>query len=265
MIQRMLASALFAGFGAGLLAALLHFAFVQEKILLAEEYESGARVHFGGVADAEAHHNMTHDHGTAEAAPEGEAATAEPAAEGAEPAGGHNHEHGAPGEEPSPLKRNTMTVLFFGLTYVSYGLLLVAAFAAAEQAGHKVEPSQGLLWGLAGFVALQLAPALGLAPELPGTPAADLTLRQIWWWGTVIATVCGLVTLAFGKGPLRWVVGIALLAAPHIIGAPELGDYFGVAPPELASEFAARSMGVAMIAWLSLGWFAANLWTGRTQ
>ena len=264
MIQRMLASALFAGFGAGLLAALLHFAFVQEKILLAEEYESGARVHFGGVADAEAHQNMTHDHGTAEAASEGATTAVESATEGAEPAGGHHHDHGTPGAEPSPLKRNTMTVLFFGLTYVSYGLLLVAAFAAAEQAGHKVEPSQGLLWGLAGYVALQLAPALGLAPELPGTPAADLTLRQIWWWGTVIATVCGLVTLAFGKGPLRWVVGIALLAAPHIIGAPELGDYFGVAPPELASEFAARSMGVAMIAWLSLGWFAAHLWTGRT-
>ena len=37
MIQRMVVSALLAGFAAGLIAALLHFAFVQPKILLADE------------------------------------------------------------------------------------------------------------------------------------------------------------------------------------------------------------------------------------
>lgn len=41
--------------------------------------------------------------------------------------------------------------------------------------------TQGLLWGLAGCATFVLAPTLGLPPELPGTAAADLTLRQTWW------------------------------------------------------------------------------------
>jgi hypothetical protein len=50
MIQRMLTSALVAGCAAWLLAAVLHFAFVQKYILLGEEYETGAAVHYAGVA-----------------------------------------------------------------------------------------------------------------------------------------------------------------------------------------------------------------------
>lgn len=50
MIRNMVSSALAAGVAAWLLAALLHFAFVQKFILLAEDYESGAAVHFGGLA-----------------------------------------------------------------------------------------------------------------------------------------------------------------------------------------------------------------------
>ena len=50
MIQRMLTSAVVAGGVAGLLAALLHFAFLQDKILLAEQYEAGALVHFTTAA-----------------------------------------------------------------------------------------------------------------------------------------------------------------------------------------------------------------------
>ncbi|MGB7271275.1 MAG: CbtA family protein, partial [Albidovulum sp.] len=60
MIQRMVTSALFAGCAAGLFAALLHFAFVQEYILLGEKYETGALVHFGGASDAPAPEG--HDH-----------------------------------------------------------------------------------------------------------------------------------------------------------------------------------------------------------
>ena len=51
MIQRMLASALIAGFAAGLLAAVLHFALIQELIFLGEKYETGALVHFAGAGE----------------------------------------------------------------------------------------------------------------------------------------------------------------------------------------------------------------------
>jgi hypothetical protein len=90
MIQKMLASALIAGCAAWLLAAVLHFAFVQKYILLGETYETGEAVHFD-AAPTEGAHDHTHD-SDAEA---------------------HSHEHdeGA----TSPLTRNALTVLFRGL------------------------------------------------------------------------------------------------------------------------------------------------------
>ena len=249
MIQRMLASAVFAGFAAGLLAALLHFAFVQKLILLAEQYETGALVHYQGVSPDDGHTGHNHD----------VAATTEPEvpSEGAEAAG---HDTG----DASDLQRNAFTVLFFTLTYSGYGLLMVAGFALAEQFGHKVESRQGLFWGLAGFAAFQLAPAMGLEPELPGTEAADLTARQIWWVATVLATTGAAAIWAYGRGAVAKIAAIMILAAPHIIGAPHLENFSGVVPPELASEFAAHSLGVALLAWLGLGSMATRLWVGKS-
>ena len=54
--------------------------------------------------------------------------------------------------------------------------------------GCRSRARNGLLWGLAGFLAVNLAPAAGLSPELPGMPAGDLLARQVWWVGTIIAT-----------------------------------------------------------------------------
>ncbi|MCT8330169.1 CbtA family protein [Albidovulum sediminis] len=240
MIQRLLASALFAGFAAGLLAALLHFAFVQKLVLLGEEYETGALVHYQGVAATEA--------------------AAEPV--------DHDHEAGTPAhdhDEPaaaSPAKRNALTVLFFSVPYVGYALLMVAGFALAEHFGRRVEARDGVIWGLAGFAALVLAPAMGLAPELPGSVAAELQARQAWWLGTVIASGAGLALLAFGRGAMVLVAALALLALPHVIGAPRPDGFHGVAPPEVAGEFAARVLGAGLVAWVALGWVAARLWTG---
>lgn len=252
MIQRMLASGLFAGVAAGLIAALLHFAFVQNILLLGEEYESGALVHFQGSQGVAA---GGHDHSEA---PATEAADDHAHAEGT---AAHDHPEAAEGE--SHLKRNVLTVMFMALTYAAYGLMLVAGMALAGQFGITVSTRDGLLWGIAGFVSFQFAPALGLAPELPGTIAADLGERQIWWWGTVLATGTGLALLAYGRSFVTALAGGALLAAPHVIGAPELGVYYGVAPPEVASMFAARVLGAALVSWAVLGWFAARLWNGK--
>lgn len=255
MINRMLPSALFAGFAAGLLAALLQFVFVEKLILLAEDYETGARVHFAGVMSADGH-----DHSATEAA---DPDTAPAAAEEAAPAtDGHDHQHEA-GEEASPLQRHALTVLFAALTYTGFALVLVAGFATAEMMGHRPDLKAGLLWGLAGFAAIQLAPAVGLEPELPGTMSAALENRQIWWAGTAIATGAGLAFLAFGRGVPAKIGGLVLLALPHVIGAPELEGFAGIAPPELASKFAARSLAVGLVAWLALGAIAAQLWTGK--
>jgi cobalt transporter subunit CbtA len=237
MIKRMLTSALFAGFAAGLLAALLHFAFVQEFILLGEKYETGELTHFENAMPAD--HAGQHDH-----------------THGAE-----GHDHGPGAEAPGTFSRNMLTVIFASLVYVSYGLIMVAGFALAQAYGATITEREGLLWGIAGFVSFQLAPALGLAPELPGTIAADLSARQIWWWGTVLSTGTGLALLAYGRGYLVWAVAVIALAAPHVIGAPLPDAYWGAAPPEVAAMFSARVLGVALVVWAFLGWLAGCFWS----
>lgn len=243
MIKRMLVGGILAGFAAGLLAAVLHFAFIQNLILLGEQYETGAVVHFGGAGDggAEAGHSHANDEGGPVHAP---------------PTGD---------DADSDVTRNLLTILFTGLIYAAYGLLLVAGFALAELFGHRIDAHQGLLWGLAGFATFQLAPAMGLAPELPGSVAADLSARQVWWLGTVLATGTGIVILVFGRSFTTAVLGGALLAAPHVIGAPHLEEFYGVAPPELSAAFSANVLGVGFAVWAILGWLAGRLWASSAQ
>jgi cobalt transporter subunit CbtA len=260
MIQRMLTSALAAGCAAWLLAALLHFAFVQKYILLGEEYETGASVHWAGVAPADGHDEATeghthdaatgddHTHDAAEEGHSHDAAEAE-----------HDHDHGG-GEERSTFTRNLWTTVFFGLVYVAYAMILVAGFGLARTYGKTITAREGLLWGVAGFAAFQLAPAMGLAPELPGTLAADLGARQVWWWGTAAATATGLGLLGYGRSLVTTLIAVALLAAPHLIGAPELEGFSGVAPPEVAGAFSARVLGVGLAVWALMGWVAGFVW-----
>ncbi len=249
MFQRMLACALFAGVAAGLIAAVLHFAFVQKYILLGEQYETGALTHFttGSAADglaagAQAGAGTGHDHAATAGADGGDVAP---------------HDHPA---AQSDVQRNAFTALFIGLVYVSYAMVLVAGFGLIESMGHKIDATAGLLWGLAGFVAFQLAPAIGLAPELPGTIAAELGARQIWWWGTALATAAALALLAYGPKPVAAVVALGLIAAPHVIGAPQPDAFHGVAPPEVSALFAARVLATGMAVWAVLGWIAGRLW-----
>lgn len=239
MFQRMLASALFAGAAAGLIAALLHFAFVQPLILLGEQYETGAITHFtSGSSTPAAEAGHSHDAGTEEAA--------------------HSHDHAA---APSDLQRNGLTVLFMGLVYIAYGMLLTAGFGLSDNLGQRIGPTQGMLWGLAGFAAFQLAPAMGLAPELPGTIAAELGARQVWWWGTVAATATGIGLLAYGRQLWMFVLAGVLLAVPHVIGAPQPEAFFGAAPPEVAAAFTARVLGTGLAVWACLGWLAGHFWS----
>lgn len=242
MTRRLVASALIAGCVAGVLAAALHFAFVQRFILLGESYETGAAVHFAGTV-AEASDTgaavETHDH-------DHEAAT---------PA----HDH-ATGEAGAPILRDLLTTGFMALLYSAYAMILVAGFALAERFGQVISPRDGLLWGIAGFVAVQLAPAMGLSPELPGTAGAALTDRQLWWAATVVCSAAGLAMLGYGRSLLWVALAAVLLAVPHVIGAPEPEVFSGTAPPEVAAAFAARSLGAGLAVWALLGWLAATVW-----
>lgn len=225
MFQKLLTSALFAGFAAGLIAALLQLAFVQPSLLRAELFESGTLTHFGS------------------------------------------------GPTPVPEipfaidpVRDALSVLFSALIYTGYAMLLVVAMSVAENRGARIDARTGLIWGVAGFVAVQLAPAFSLPPELPGSAAAEVGARQVWWFVTIAATGAGLALIAFGRSLWPALAGVVLILLPHLVGAPHHASYAGPVPPELAGLFASRALGVGLMAWAILGTIAGYVWSrGEAQ
>tara|TARA_R110002072_G_scaffold12511_9_gene53933 strand:+ start:2564 stop:3250 length:687 start_codon:yes stop_codon:yes gene_type:complete len=156
--------------------------------------------------------------------------------------------------------RDVMSVVFTMLTYTGYTLILVALMSIAEERGAQIDGRTGILWGIAGFVTVHFAPGLTLAPEVPGAAAADVGARQVWWWSTVVAAGIAMWLLAFGRNWTMWGVAVILLAAPHLIGAPEPDIFTGPVPTEIGALFAARAFGVGLVAWVLVGSFAGYFW-----
>lgn len=153
--------------------------------------------------------------------------------------------------------RDLLTIVFTMLTYTGYAMMLVALMLLAEERGADVTARSGIIWGAAGFIAVHFAPGFSLAPEVPGVAAADVGDRQVWWFATVIAAGIAMWLVAFGRNWAMWGVAVILLAAPHLIGAPEPDSFSGPVPTELGALFAARAFGVGLAAWAILGCFAA--------
>lgn len=168
---------------------------------------------------------------------------------------GHDHAAPAAPEAEDVVTRTALTAAANLITGVGFALLVVGAFALS---GRPVEAREGLLWGLGGFAAFTLAPALGLPPELPGTIAADLASRQAWWAFAALGAAGGLAVLAFGKGWWRLPVGLVLLVLPHALGAPHPDAFGASAPAELVGQFVAKSIVVSAIFWAVLGWLAGG-------
>jgi cobalt transporter subunit CbtA len=211
-----------------LLAALQTYATVP-LILQAETFEGGE----------------AHDHGAApaDASPD-EAAPADAVA--AAPAG---EEEEAWGPEDG-FERFAFTLAVNVISGVGFALLLVAA---SEMAGGILNWRQGMFWGFAGFAVFTLAPGLGLPPELPAMPAADLFARQVWWIGTVAATAAGLALIAFKGTAALSIVGVALIVIPHIIGAPQPESHESPIPADLHHQFVVAVTVTNLIFWVALG------------
>ena len=140
---------------------------------------------------------------------------------------------------------------------VGFALLLGAASTLRGGIGSW---RNGLLWGLAGYGIFFVAPSLGLPPEVPGTEAADLNDRQLWWLMTVFDTALGLWLLVFAKTHLNKLFGAVLLISPHVIGAPQPEIHGSAAPAELSATFIAATAFANAVLWLALGalmgWFS---------
>jgi cobalt transporter subunit CbtA len=223
MFTRLLTSALFAGAAAGLIAALLQLWFVQPVLLHAELYESGELLHFGANSNIAASQDV----------------------------GGVD------------LVRDGLSTVFTMLIYSAYAMILLAAMSLAEERGAVITARTGMVWGIAGFVAVHLAPGFSLAPEVPGVAAAEVVLRQIWWFATAIMAAVAMALVGFGKNWLAWLAAAVLLLAPHLYGAPEPDVFTGPVPTEIGALFAARALGVGLAAWVLLGLFAGHFWARR--
>jgi cobalt transporter subunit CbtA len=182
-----------------------------------------------------------------------EGAKAEPQHEHADATAAHEHEHGEGWAPSDGFERTAFTLAANVITGIGFALLLIAV---SELAGGIIGWRQGVMWGLAAFAVFTLAPGLGLPPELPAMPAAELVPRQLWWLGTVAATASGLALLVYGRSVLAIVGGIALLVAPHLIGAPQPASYDSPIPEGLHHNFVVAVVMTTLVFWVLLGGLA---------
>lgn len=220
-------SAVIAGLITGVLITLVQMFTTVPLIAQAEVYEQG-----GGKPEAGA------------VVPE--------AADAADDHGTHDHEAGTWAPKDG-FERTFYTGLTSVLVAIGYALLLGACFSQMRSVGWRA----GLALGVAGFLVFQLAPALGLPPQPPGSPYADLAARQLWWVGTAVATALGLGAWFYARShsKLLWIpVGIVLILLPHVIGAPQpVEGQVAILPKELSQRFALLALFTAAVFWLVLG------------
>jgi cobalt transporter subunit CbtA len=217
MFGRVLLAALLAGIAAGLLMGAIQQVRITPLIIEAEKYE-----HAGG-----------HDHGAA----------------GQTAAEAMQDEAWAPQDG---LERTLYTTLASVVAGAGFAALLAGVSVLL---GVPVTARNGILWGIAGFLAVNLAPAAGLPPELPGMPASDLLARQVWWVATIAATAAGIGLLSLRDEAWAKLAAVVLIALPHLIGAPEPLTHESGVPAGLSAAFAANSLAAAAIFWCAIGGF----------
>lgn len=213
-----------AGLVAGLVMTALQSFYTVPLILQAEAFEDGKGAHdhiapaIGAPEPAEADHQHVRDEGAWA------------------PANG--------------FERTALTGLANIVTGIGFALLLVAV---SEFVGGISNWREGLFWGFAGFAVFTLAPGLGLPPELPAMPAADLLARQVWWIAAASATAVGLGLIAFRRSMLVAIVGAMVIVAPHIIGAPQPESHDSLIPADLHHQFVVAVTVTNLVFWLLLG------------
>jgi cobalt transporter subunit CbtA len=87
-------------------------------------------------------------------------------------------------------------------------------------------------------------------------PTAELGPRQIWWVTTVVSASAAIALLVYARS--AWVVAAALvlLAAPHIVGAPQPPSYETPIPEGLHQSFIVAVVLTTLVFWVLLGGLA---------
>ena len=225
MLKRLVFSSVISGVAVGLLITVLQSLTVIPMILNAETFETLQ----SAPAESQGH---AHNHGH----------------------GGHHHSSDEWAPEDG-FERTLYTAITNILAAIGFALLLATCFMFRK----NIDWRKGILWGLGGFVAFQLAPSLGLPPELPGTEAAAVEARQIWWVATAISTAMGLLLSALAPGMLLKVSGLLLIVIPQLVGAPQPVEHAALAPESLITQFIITTTILGAIFWVLLG--AATAYT----
>ncbi|GLK87237.1 CbtA family protein [Pseudomonas turukhanskensis] len=229
MIKRIAQTAGFAGLAGALFLTLLQSFWVAPLILKGETFES--------AEPATEHVVAEHSH-----------AAGAPA---------HEHEHSSEAWSPEDGWQRVLSTTGGNLVVAVGFALMLAGLYTLRAPGRTRD---GLFWGLAGFATFCLAPSLGLPPELPGTAAADLQLRQYWWIGTATGTAVGLALMVFAHHWAVKIVGAVLLVIPHVIGAPQPEVHSSLAPEALEHQFIWASLITNALFWSALGLLSAWLY-----
>lgn len=228
MIARVLLAVLLCGVTAGFAMGVMQQVRLTPLILHAETFEGGDATQVPEVTT------------TPEAAHSHDAAA---------PEAGHTHD--AEAWMPADgLERSLYTFTASMLAGAGFAAILAGI---AYLAGMTITRQNGWVWGLCGFLAFSLAPSAGLPPELPGMPAADVTLRQLWWAFTVATTGAALWLLASRREAWAIVAALALALAPHVIGAPQPAEHASLVPAPLAASFAGLVLAANALMWLIIG------------
>ncbi|MND29604.1 putative cobalt transporter subunit CbtA [compost metagenome] len=234
LFRNIVLAAVVAGLLSGLLMTVMQSFSTVPLILQAETFENA-----GGE---EAGHSHSHD--------------AAPAIGAAQPAAADHHHDEEAWAPADGFERFIFTASADVLAAIGFALV---AIALAEALGGFGGWRGGLMFGIAGFLTVSLAPGLGLPPELPGMPAAELGPRQLWWVSTAICTAAGLGLLAYTRSALLAALAIVLLVAPHLVGAPLPPSHETAVPVELHARFVNAVYATNLIFWAVLGVAAAVL------
>ena len=226
MIGRVVLAVILAGIAAGFIMGAIQHVRLTPLILEAEAFERA-----GG--------STQHDHGAAQI-PE----------TGVESSHADGHDHGEGWAPQDGWQRTLSTTLTSAMTGAGFAAVLAGISLLT---GLPITRRNGVVWGLCGFLAVTLAPSVGLPPELPGMPAADLLPRQIWWVGTIAATAAGIYLIATRREGWAMAIAALLILAPHVIGAPVAIHEQALVPPGLVATFVANSIAANAIFWICIG------------
>lgn len=239
-MRDMIFSSVIAGVLAALALTLIQALWITPLILEAETFEQSA-VPVPAGAEAHQHsggsHNGEHHHDA------------------------HDHHHGDAWAPEDGWQRTLATAVSNSLLGVGFALMLTGIYALRRPQG----VIHGMAWGLAGFIAFFASPSIGLPPELPGTEAASLTERQVWWLATAASTAAGLALLCLQKHWAVRLLALPLLIAPHLVGAPHPAVVYSVAPGELQQSFRIATLAVNAAFWVLLGALSALVYQRFTR